>query len=108
LDAHLSPTVFSPICSVLPGHPQETRDFTLDHLQDVGIKVWTQAGAKKIAESSISIEGKKASATTKLPYGLVVWATGVAPGELAKKLIFKPLEQGSHGSLKVDPHCEAV
>jgi NADH:ubiquinone reductase (non-electrogenic) len=102
------PTVFSPICSVLPGYPQEIRDFTLDHLQDIGIKVWTQARATKITESSISIYDKKKSATTELPYGLVVWATGVAPGELAKKLIFKLPEQGSYRSLKVDSRCEVI
>jgi NADH dehydrogenase FAD-containing subunit len=92
----------------LPGYPQEIRDFTLDHLQDIGIKVWTEARATKITEGAISIYDKKAKATTELPYGLVVWATGVAPGELAKRLISKLPEQVSYRSLKVDSRCEVI
>ena len=88
----VSPIIVSPICSVLPGYPQEIRDFTLDHLQDIGIKVWTQARATQITESALSVYDKKAKTTTELPYGLVVWATGVAPGELAKRLISNQLK----------------
>jgi hypothetical protein len=105
----VSPTLmFFPICLVLPGYPQEIRDFTLDHLQNIGIKVWTQARATQITESAVSIYDKKAKVTTELPYGLVVWATGVAPGELAKRLISKLPEQGSYRSLKVDSRCQVI
>jgi hypothetical protein len=93
---------------VLPGYPQQIRDFTLDHLRSIGIKVWTQARATQITERAISIYDKKSNTTTELPYGLVVWATGVAPGELAKKLISKLPGQGSYRSLKVDSRCEVI
>jgi NADH:ubiquinone reductase (non-electrogenic) len=45
-----------------------------------------------------------------LPYGIVVWATGVSPGQFAKELIAKIPEdfQTSYRSLQTDNHCRVL
>jgi NADH:ubiquinone reductase (non-electrogenic) len=93
---------------VLPGYPQPIRDFALHHLRDIGIKVWTEARASKVGRDAISIYDKPSNTTKDLPYGLIVWATGVAPGPLIQKLISKISEQSSFRTLKTDAFCKVV
>lgn len=94
--------------TVLPGYPREIRDFSLKHMKDSGVNVITQARATKITPEAISIHDKTSNTTKDFPYGLVVWATGVTPTPLIKKLMSQLPDQMSYRSLKTDSRCQVL
>ena len=93
---------------VLPGYPKPIRDFALKRLRDIGIAVKTESRASKVSSDEISIYDKQSKTTQNHPYGLVVWATGVAPGPLIQRLISDIPEQGSYRTLKTDARCRVI
>ena len=73
-----------------------------------GIDVKTESRATKVTRDSISIYDKATQTTKDFTYGLIVWATGVAPGPLIRKLISQIPEQQSYRTLKTDALCRVI
>lgn len=93
---------------LLPGYPEDIQNFSEKHLLDEGVNLLMNTRVTHVSENGIGVLDKASKKKSELPYGLVVWATGVSPGQLAKKLISQLPEQTSHRSLKVDSHCRVM
>lgn len=93
---------------LLPGYPGDIQNFSEEHLREEGVNLLMNTRVTHVSEDGIGVLDKATKEKSELPYGLVVWATGVSPGPLAKKLISQLQEQTSLRSLKVDSHCKVV
>jgi NADH:ubiquinone reductase (non-electrogenic) len=95
---------------VLPGYPNKIQTFSEDHMRSSGINLLTEARVKAVTQDSVKVLDKKTNELTSLPYGIVVWATGVSPGKFVKELIAKIPEdfQTSYRSLQTDKHCRVL
>eukprot|EP00977_Amphora_coffeiformis_P012199 scaffold3014_cov172-Amphora_coffeaeformis.AAC.1 len=72
------------------------------------VEVITEARATKVTRDSISVYDKATKSTRDFPYGLIVWATGVEPGPLIRRLMSKLPEQSHYRSLKTDSQCQVL
>ena len=93
---------------LLPGYPKRIQQFSEQHMKDSGIDLITNTRVTKVGKDTIQVLDKSTKTKSELPYGLVVWATGVSPRKLAKKLIqdLGKENQSSHRCIQVNSHCK--
>lgn len=70
----------------------------------------TESRVKAVNDHSVDVLKKSTNELLSLPYGVVVWATGVSPGKFVKGLLEKiPTGyQSSYRSLQTDKHCRVL
>jgi NADH:ubiquinone reductase (non-electrogenic) len=77
-------------------------------MRNFGINLRMNSRVTSINDKTMTVFDKTTSTTKEVPYGLIVWTTGVAPGPLAQQLLSKIPEQVSYRSLKTDSRCRVL
>lgn len=72
------------------------------------IQVLTNTRVKGLEEREVLLMDAKTKEMTKLPYGVCVWSTGIAPHTLTAKLIDKIEKQNHTKSLMVDSRLKVI
>ena len=76
--------------------------YTADHFKSSGIDVISGSYVVGIDEKEIQIKSKATKEVTAMPYGMCVWAAGIQPRSLTKKLIAAIPNQNNRNALAVD------
>lgn len=103
-----SVTVVQSNAHLLPGYQSAVQDCAEENLKEIGVNILTNTRVIGISKNHISVMDKPTGEKSDLPYGLVVWATGVSPIPLAKSLISKLPEQDSHRAIRTNSRCQVL
>ncbi|KAG4300737.1 hypothetical protein PCK1_003166 [Pneumocystis canis] len=94
--------------SVLPMFSKTLINYTEAVFKEENIEIFTKSVVKSVADKYITVEtttSDNKKVTQKIPYGLLVWATGNSPRSVIKNLISKiPEQSGSSRGLVVNDY----
>lgn len=79
-------TLVEMLPKVLPMFNESVSTFTLNNLKKVNVEPLLQCRVTKISEKTITLMDSDAK-TQEMPYGFVLWASGVAPVPFIKKML---------------------
>eukprot|EP01069_Polyplicarium_translucidae_P008713 Polyplicarium_translucidae@DN3248_c0_g1_i15.p2 len=100
-------TLVEMLPKVLPMFSEPISEFTLKNFHNLGIEALMRSKVTKISEREMTVEGPDGVARD-LPYGLVVWASGIGQVPLNKRLIQKLPAQSGNRVLNVDEQLKLV
>jgi NADH dehydrogenase FAD-containing subunit len=84
--------------NILNSFDEKLATYTIKHFQRQGINVRTNQAVVKVDETQVFLKGG-----LTVPYGLLVWATGLGPTSFVSSL---PFEKDEHSRLLVDEFCK--
>jgi len=101
-------TLIEALPNVLPSFSKQLIDYTEDTLREEKIDIMTKTMVKRVTESTVEAEISRPDGTkelVKIPYGLLVWATGNAVRPIVKDLMSKiPAQKDSRRGLAVNEY----
>lgn len=101
-------TLIEALPNVLPSFSKQLIDYTEDTLREEKIDIMTKTMVKNVTESTVEAEISRPDGTkelVKIPYGLLVWATGNAVRPIVKDLMSKiPAQKDSRRGLAVNEY----
>lgn len=99
--AHLARiTIYDVAPTILGAFDKELVDYAMQHFKRQGVTIKTSHHVVEVKEASIVIKEEQAN---EIPFGLLVWSTGLAPNPLISSI--KELEHDPRTqSIKVDGH----
>lgn len=105
---HTSVSIIQSNDHLLPGWPRQLQKFAEQHIVDSGIRLLTGTRVLEVDKDIIKVLDKKTKSKREIPFGLVVWATGVSPGKLVTQLMSQLPEQTNYRSLHSDSQCRVL
>ncbi len=81
LRSDISITIYDAAKRLLPSFEQSSSDYTTKTFESRGIRVVTGQTVKEVTDKSLTLHDG-----TKVPYGLLLWSTGLAPSDLIQDL----------------------
>lgn len=101
-------TLIEALPNVLPSFSKQLIDYTEDTLREEKIDIMTKTMVKKVTDNTVEAEISRPDGTkelVKIPYGLLVWATGNAVRPIVKDLMSKiPAQKDSRRGLAVNEY----
>jgi len=101
-------TLIEALPNVLPSFSKQLIDYTEDTLREEKIDIMTKTMVKQVTEEFVEAEISKPDGSkerVKIPYGLLVWATGNAVRPIVKDLMSKiPAQKDSRRGLAVNEY----
>ncbi|KAK0388433.1 hypothetical protein NLU13_4677 [Sarocladium strictum] len=101
-------TLIEALPNVLPSFSKQLIDYTEDTLREEKIDIMTKTMVKRVTDSTVEAEISRPDGTkelVKIPYGLLVWATGNAVRPIVKDLMSKiPAQKDSRRGLAVNEY----
>jgi len=108
ISPHFKVTLIEALPNVLPSFSKQLIDYTEDTLREEKIDIMTKTMVKNVTESTVEAEISRPDGTkerVKIPYGLLVWATGNAVRPIVKDLMSKiPAQKDSRRGLAVNEY----
>lgn len=108
ISTHFKVTLIEALPNVLPSFSKQLIDYTEDTLREEKIDIMTKTMVKNVTESTVEAEISRPDGTkerVKIPYGLLVWATGNAVRPIVKDLMSKiPAQKDSRRGLAVNEY----
>eukprot|EP00118_Oscarella_pearsei_P000938 m.6182 g.6182 ORF g.6182 m.6182 type:complete len:598 (+) comp15156_c0_seq2:43-1836(+) len=92
---------------ILNAYDQDISAFTEKHFHRTGIDVITNSRVSKVSEQMLTIYNKKSKTSREVPYGMCIWATGVAPRPVTLQLIEAIPEQTNRRAIVTDEYLSA-
>eukprot|EP00921_Rhytidocystis_pertsovi_P018229 GHVQ01028769.1.p1 GENE.GHVQ01028769.1~~GHVQ01028769.1.p1 ORF type:complete len:671 (+),score=84.46 GHVQ01028769.1:176-2188(+) len=100
-------TLIEMLPKVLPMFSESASSFTQSNFNKMGVECRLKTKVTGVTENDVTVEyvaGDSATAITEnIPYGFIVWASGVGQVPFVKKLLSKIDEQKQNRLLVVDP-----
>lgn len=96
---------------LLPGFAPAVQNFCQEHLKTIDkVNVLTNTRVTSVTKDTLDLYDKGTKQTKKVPYGLVMWSTGVMPTDLASSFLKKLncAEQTSKRAIQTDSHCRVL
>ncbi|KAF8820016.1 naDH dehydrogenase (NDH2-II) [Cardiosporidium cionae] len=112
-------TIIEMLPHLLPTFSEKASKFSFENLSSIGVDVMLQTQVTRIDEQQLTVlkkgscavntvqnkeGGQLESSEVTLPYGMVVWASGVAQTPFAKSLLSSIPEQKGNRVIRVDHH----
>ncbi|XP_066922519.1 uncharacterized protein [Clytia hemisphaerica] len=91
---------------VLSMYDQQISNFTEQKFKSDGINTIGNSYVVGMDPKNIKIQNKKTKEITVLPYGLCVWAAGIAPRDITKTLIKRMPAQNNRNALVTDGYMK--
>lgn len=96
---------------LLPGFAPAVQSFSEEHLKTIDkVNVLTNTRVTSVTKDTLNLYDKGTKQTKKVPYGLVMWSTGVMPTKLVSSFLNKLncAEQTSKRAIQTDSHCRVL
>ncbi|EKM56698.1 uncharacterized protein PHACADRAFT_91741 [Phanerochaete carnosa HHB-10118-sp] len=95
-------TLFDVAPNILGSFDEGLQDFAVQRFKREGIRILTQHHVEKVEEGKLFVKEKG-----EVPFGLLVWSTGLAPNPLIKSISEAKKHEKTH-SLITDEHCQVL
>jgi NADH:ubiquinone reductase (non-electrogenic) len=92
---------------VLPMFSRDMIDYTEKSFKDMQIDIFTNTAVKEVGQTALTVADKEGN-KSKLPYGMLVWATGNTMRPLIRNLTAKIKEQTNKRGIMVDDYLRVV
>ncbi|CAD2090137.1 type II NADH:ubiquinone oxidoreductase, putative [Plasmodium vinckei lentum] len=107
---YISITIVEGGNNLLPTFTQNISNFTKENFKKLKINVYTNYHVTEIDENHFYIKSSinKNEESKKIPYGLIIWASGLAQTPLINNFIKKIPEQANNRILNVNQHLKVI